>query len=99
MNIAINWAFVGGIMLICLSPVIWFSPAILRRLRAVIPRKNSKRSADAPAPPGAVEWVTDIVEAMGAADAETILKALRDGATRDQARMIRIEELESGGKS
>lgn len=105
MTTSVNWPLVGGIALVCLSPLIWFAPAIWRRLASIVPhaaqtdKPAAKRSADAPAPVGAVDWVKDIVAAMGAAKAETILKALEDGATRDQARMIRISELEAGGKA
>jgi hypothetical protein len=37
----------------------------------------------------------DICEAMGAASAETKLKAILGGATRDDARKLRIAELEA----
>lgn len=55
----------------------------------------AERSADAPAPAGAVEWLTDVCKAMGDASAESKLAALTQGATRDQARMLRIAELEA----
>ena len=52
------------------------------------------RGADDPAPPGAVAWVQDIVAAMGAAKADSILPALVAGESRDIARARRIGELE-----
>ena len=60
-----------------------------------IPDAPAQRSADEGPPPGAQEWVVDIAAAMGDASAESKLTALRDGLTRDQARMSRIAELEA----
>ena len=56
---------------------------------AVVPR-----GADQIAPPGAVEWVLDIVAAMSAASPSTTLESLKLGESRDQARTRRIAELE-----
>jgi hypothetical protein len=58
-------------------------------------KPTATRSADAGPPPGAVEWVVDIIHAMGAAHASCILEALSDSCTRDQARARRIEQLEA----
>lgn len=53
------------------------------------------RSADEPAPSGAIDWVKDICQAMGDAPDASKLKALQAGSTRDQARSMRITELEA----
>ena len=65
------------------------------KFRTAKPASPSERSADEPAPPGAVEWVADICEAMGDASAESKLAALTVGSTRDNARALRIHELEA----
>lgn len=56
---------------------------------------TSERAADDLPPNGSVDWATDICEAMGAASAESKLKAILGGATRDDARKLRIAELEA----
>jgi len=56
------------------------------------------RGADDAPPVGSVDWVCDIVGAMGLAEPKTILMALMDGTTRDQARMVRIAELEKSAR-
>ncbi len=70
-----------------------------KKLRSVLPTKSTakavERSADAPAPSGAVEWATDICSAMGTAPDSSKLKAILAGSTRDQARGLRITELEA----
>jgi len=53
------------------------------------------RSADEPAPAGAVEWAADICSAMGTAPDSSKLAAILSGVTRDQARGLRIAELEA----
>lgn len=55
----------------------------------------TKRSADAGAPPDAIDWVLDITCAMGASHASCVLEALTDGCSRDQARARRIAQLEA----
>ena len=70
----------------------WF---MTQRKAIVAPISTEARSADAGPPPEAVEWVLDIIHAMGAAHASCILEALSDGCTRDQARARRIEQLEA----
>lgn len=57
----------------------------------------SVRGADDPPPEGAVGWVLDIMRSSGAASAETVLQCLQDGLTRDQARAVRIAELQESG--
>jgi hypothetical protein len=59
--------------------------------------KESRKSDDKP-PAGAVAWVLDIADSMGGASAESVLFALRTGYTRDEARQMRITELEAGKK-
>lgn len=62
---------------------------------AVSTSADSVRSADAPAPAGAVEWVVDILAAMGKSDSDSVLEALTAGESRDTARARRIAALES----
>ena len=95
MTVSLNWQPILGALLLIAGAA--FGGVQWWRSRLVSPGKPSQsqtRSADAPAPPGAVQWVADIKLAMGAAKAESVLAALIDGATRDQARMLRIAELE-----
>jgi len=56
---------------------------------------TATRSADAGPPPGAVDWVCDIIGAMSESQASCILEALEDSCSRDQARARRIEHLEA----
>ena len=92
--VEINWQAVFGVLLIVAgggwSGWQWWSG---RRVEKS-PESNATRSADEAPPPGAVEWVVDIHSAMGGASAESILTCLIDGATRDEARSARIQELE-----
>ena len=100
MSVSLNWQpIVGGLLLIAgavFAGVQWWRsrPTGQQGAQTSNPSQSQKRSADEPAPPGAVQWVNDIMLAMGAAKAESVLSALADGATRDQARMRRIAELE-----
>lgn len=106
MSVSLNWQpIVGGLLLIAgavFAGVQWWrsrpqSPRDWLDSKTQTdgkPSQSQKRSADEPAPPGAVQWVNDIMLAMGSAKAESVLSALADGATRDQARMLRIAELE-----
>jgi hypothetical protein len=57
-------------------------------------KTTNARSADAPPPQGAVEWVADLCDAMGDASADSKLAVIMIGATRDEARAARIAELE-----
>ena len=96
--ISIDWQQVIGSILIGGSGIggaIWAAIAGWRKFRSGTPATTAERSADAPAPAGAVEWLTDVCKAMGDASAESKLAALIQGATRDQARMLRIAELEA----
>jgi len=102
MSVSINWQpIIGGILIA--GGAIWAAVQAWRSRpvkaanpgRPVEPDDPSHRSADEPPPPGAQDWVNDIAAAMGDASAESKLTALRDGLTRDQARMARIAELEA----
>jgi hypothetical protein len=96
--ISIDWQQVIGSILIGgsgLGGAIWVAIAGWNKFRTANPAATVERSADAPAPAGAVEWLTDVCKAMGDASAESKLSALIQGATRDQARMLRIAELEA----
>ena len=96
--ISIDWQQVIGSILIGGSGIggaIWAAIAGWKKFRTGRPAEITERSADAPAPAGAVEWLTDVCKAMGDASAESKLAALIQGATRDQARMLRIAELEA----
>ena len=94
--IAIDWQQIIAYLLLGGSGIgglIWGGKVAWTKFRSGKPA-SSERSADDPAPDGAVEWVEDIVVAMGEASAESVLRALRDGASRDDARSRRIGELE-----
>jgi hypothetical protein len=94
---SINWQQVIGSILIGGSGIggaIWAAIVAWRKFRSGTPAATTERSADAPAPEGAVEWAEDIVNAMGDASAESKLNAILSGATRDKARSLRIAELE-----
>jgi hypothetical protein len=96
--ISIDWQQVIGWILIGGSGIggtIWVAVVGWKKFRSGRPSAIAERSADAPAPAGAVEWLTDVCKAMGDASAESKLAALIQGATRDQARMLRIAELEA----
>lgn len=64
------------------------------KLRSGKPSAAERLADDLP-PAGSVDWAVDICQAMGAASAETKLKAILGGATRDDARKLRIAELEA----
>lgn len=98
--ISIDWQQIAAYLLLGgsgLSGLIYAAIVAWRKIRS-LPRKHAEkagRSADEPAPPGAVAWVLDIDEAMGSASAESKFKALQIGASRDEARSLRISELET----
>lgn len=69
-------------------------------LDGIFPEKiPAKRGADDPAPPGAIEWVQDIVDAMSAAGAPSKLEALLAGSSRNMAQLKRIKEVEAAEAS
>ena len=74
--------------------LIWGNKAAWKKFRNGKPA-STERSADAPAPEGAVEWAVDICKAMGDASADSKLTAILLGVTRDGARQARIAELEA----
>jgi hypothetical protein len=95
--ISIDWQQVIAYLLLSGSGIgglIWGGKTAWTKFRSGKPA-TTERSADAPAPSGAVDWLTDVCKAMGDASAESKLAALIQGATRDQARMLRIAELEA----
>jgi hypothetical protein len=98
-NVSLNWQPIVGGLLLAVGAVVagvqwWRSRPHAAQTAKPAKGESQKRSADEPAPPGAVQWVNDIIVAMGAAKADSVLAALADGATRDKARMLRIAELE-----
>jgi hypothetical protein len=96
--IQIDWQQIIAYLLIGasgLGGLAWGGKIAWAKFRTAKPKTADERSADEPAPPGAIEWVSDICEAMGDASAESKLKALTVGSTRDNARAFRITELEA----
>jgi hypothetical protein len=96
--ISIDWQQVIGSILIGGSGIggaIWAAIVGWRKFRTGKPATVEDRSADALPPLGAVDWAIDICESMGAASSDTKLKAILGGATRDDARKLRISELEA----
>jgi hypothetical protein len=97
--VSIDWPQVIGAILIAVSGLgglVWGGKAAWARFRVAKPAGETQRAADEPAPDGAVEWVSDICQAMGSAPDSSKLAALLAGATRDHARALRITELEAG---
>jgi hypothetical protein len=88
----IGWILIGGSGM---GGAIWAAIVGWKKFRTSSPAATAERSADAPAPAGAVEWVKDIQKAMGGASAESVLLALVTGYTRAEAQQMRITELES----
>jgi len=96
--ISIDWQQVIGSILIGgsgLGGAIWAAIAGWKKFRTAKPAATGERLADQLPPTGSVDWAVDICEAMGAASAESKLKAILGGATRDDARKLRIAELEA----
>jgi hypothetical protein len=85
-------AGLAGVVLVA-SAVPWRS--MLAKFKPSLPTGPTVRGADDPPPEGSRDWVLDIIQACGAASAETVLQCLEDGLTRDQARAVRIAELQS----
>ena len=88
----IGWILIGGSGL---GGTIWAAIAGWKKFRTGAKTAITERAADDLPPAGSVDWAVDICEAMGAASAETKLKAILGGATRDDARKLRIAELEA----
>lgn len=101
--ISIDWQQVIAYLLLGgsgLGGTIWAAIAGWKKFRTgATSTATTERSADAPAPGGAVEWVKDIEQAMGSASAESVLMALRTGYTRAEAQQMRIVELETAPKA
>lgn len=94
--ISIDWQQVIGYVLVIGGGIAGLAGGVygLREAWRIRKPLASERSADAPAPAGAVEWAVDICAAMGTASAESKLTAITNGYTRDAARKFRIAELE-----
>ena len=95
--ISIDWQQIMAYLLLGGSGIgglIWGGKAAWTKFRSGKPA-TAERSADAPAPAGAVEWAVDICKAMGDASADSKLTAILLGVTRDGARQARIAELEA----
>jgi hypothetical protein len=90
-NIGILIVVAGVVLALIIAAVVWW-----RERRSPFGAIVS-RSADSGPPTGSVEWVVDIRKAMSNAPAETVLQALTDGVSRDEARYRRITELEGSG--
>lgn len=91
-----NWITILGTVVIAIGAIgtaIAGGAAAYRKFSELA--KPAERTADEGPPVGSVEWVTDIQRAMGTAHAACVLDALLSGCSRDKARSIRIEQLES----
>lgn len=95
--ISIDWQQIIAYLLLGgsgLGGLIWGGKTAWTKFRSGKPATNERAADDLP-PAGSVDWAVDICEAMGAASAESKLKAILGGATRDDARKLRIAELEA----
>lgn len=98
MGVSLNWQpVIGGLLLIAgavFAGVQWWRsrPAVQQVAQTSKPEKPG-RSADAPAPAGAVEYIKDIEGALLGAPADMILECVRSGLSRDAARSVRIQGL------
>lgn len=99
--IQIDWQQIFAYILLGGSGIgglIWGGRVAWTKFRSLPPGTTAippGRSADAPAPEGAVDWAVDICKAMGDASADSKLTAILLGVTRDGARQARIAELEA----
>ena len=102
MNTSVNWWLVGGIAFAMLVPALFAVPWLWQKIRSQAAQTDHtgkpKRSADDPAPKGAVEYIVDIEGAMLGAPPELVLQCLRNGMSRDVARRVRIEGLLKRGE-
>ena len=97
--VSIDWPQVIGAILLGASGVggiAYGAKTMWTGFRAAKPHGDKSRPADAGPPDGAVEWVEDIIAAMGSAPDSTKLVALQNGYSRDLAKTLRISELEAG---
>lgn len=95
--IAINWQQIIAYILLGGSGIgglIWGGKVAWTKFRST-KTTAAERKADEQPPEGAVEWVKDIVAAMGKASSDSILLALTTGYTRAEAQQMRIVELEA----
>lgn len=96
--IQIDWQQIIAYLLLGGSGIgglIWGGRAAWTKFRSGNPAKPTERSADAPAPEGAVEWLVDIFGHMGDASAQSKVDAALKGMTRAEAQQMRIAELEA----
>jgi hypothetical protein len=96
--ITIDWQQIIAYLLIGasgLGGIAYGGKAAWAKFRTAKPDGNRSRPADAGPPDGAVEWVEDIIAAMGSAPDNTKLVALQNGYSRDLAKTLRISELEA----
>jgi len=97
--IQIDWQQIIAYLLIGasgLGGIAYGGKAAWTRFRTARPKTaDESRPADAGPPDGAVEWVEDIIAAMGSAPDSTKLVALQNGYSRDLAKTLRISELEA----
>lgn len=96
--ISVDWQSIIAYLLLGasgLGGLAWGGKAAWVKWKARPTGTTPGRGADDLAPPGSIEWVTDVCDAMGSASAESKLNALCTGSTRDQARSLRISELEA----
>lgn len=96
--ISIDWQSILAYLLLGgsgLGGLIWGGKAAWTKFRTEKPADKASRAADAEPPAGAVEWVEDIIAAMGSAPDSTKLVALQNGYSRDLAKTLRISELEA----
>lgn len=98
--ISIDWQSILAYLLIGVSGIGglgWGIKAAWPKIKSLKPKPDGEKTrlADEPAPPGTIEYNVDICEAMGNASAESKLNALLVGVTRDEARALRISELEA----
>jgi hypothetical protein len=99
--IAVNWLEIAGWIVLTIGAIgcsVYAGKKAadwMNREYPIAQKPTTTRSADAGPPPGAVEWVLDIIGAMSESQASCILEALEDSCSRDQARARRIEHLEA----
>jgi hypothetical protein len=96
--IQIDWQQIIAYLLIGasgLGGLAWGGKIAWTRFRTAKPDGDKSRPADAGPPDGAVEWVEDIIAAMGSSPDSTKLVALQNGYSRDLAKTLRISELEA----
>ena len=106
MGITLNWPLIGGVLLIASGAIFGAAQigvTLWKRRASAVPRvpvvntvgEKPPRPSDMKPSIDAVDWVKDIVHAMGSASADSVLASLTAGESRDEARSRRIAELEA----